>query len=93
MIILVSSVSYEEGQQGQAAYGSSKAGVVGLVLPMARDLARYGIRVVAIAPSLFDTAMGQSFSRIFANVLTKRFRRRQHFGKVIPSFIRSLQKG
>ena len=42
VIILVSSVSYEEGQMGQAAYAASKAGVVGLVLPMARDLARYG---------------------------------------------------
>ncbi|KAL8292815.1 hypothetical protein RQP46_000509 [Phenoliferia psychrophenolica] len=54
VIILVSS--------GQAAYASSKAGVVGLALPMARDLARYGIRVVAIAPSLFGTAMGASMS-------------------------------
>ncbi|KAI5479699.1 hypothetical protein MNV49_002958 [Pseudohyphozyma bogoriensis] len=58
VIILTSSVSYEEGQMGQAAYASSKAGVAGLVLPMARDLARHGIRVVAIAPSIFETAMG-----------------------------------
>ncbi|KAL8286906.1 hypothetical protein RQP46_003912 [Phenoliferia psychrophenolica] len=62
VIILVSSVSYEEGQMGQAAYASSKAGVVGLALPMARDLARYGIRVVAVAPSLFGTAMGASMT-------------------------------
>jgi NAD(P)-dependent dehydrogenase (short-subunit alcohol dehydrogenase family) len=42
VIILTSSVSYEEGQMGQVAYASSKAGVAGMVLPMARDLARYG---------------------------------------------------
>lgn len=60
VIILTSSVSYQEGQMGQAAYGSSKAGVAGLVLPMARDLARYGIRVLAIAPAIFETPMGAS---------------------------------
>ncbi|ORY88170.1 hypothetical protein BCR35DRAFT_277220 [Leucosporidium creatinivorum] len=60
VIIFTSSVSASEGQMGQTAYASSKAGVEGLVLPMARDLARYGIRVVAIAPSIFSTAMGAS---------------------------------
>lgn len=49
-------------EPGQAAYASSKAGVAGLALPMARDLARYGIRVVAVAPSLFETAMGANTS-------------------------------
>ena len=62
VIILTSSVSYEEGQMGQVAYAASKAGVVGMVLPMARDLSRYGIRVAAIAPSLFATAMGANSS-------------------------------
>lgn len=62
VIILTSSVSYEEGQMGQVAYATSKAGVVGLALPMARDLARYGIRVMAVAPSLFSTAMGANTS-------------------------------
>lgn len=62
VLIFTSSVSYEEGQMGQVAYAASKAGVVGLVLPMARDLSRYGIRVAAIAPSLFATAMGANSS-------------------------------
>ncbi|SGZ28317.1 BQ5605_C027g10312 [Microbotryum silenes-dioicae] len=62
VIIMTSSVSATEGQMGQVAYASSKAGVEGLVLPMARDLARYGIRVVCIAPSLFATAMGAGTS-------------------------------
>lgn len=42
---------------GQAAYGSSKGGVISLTLPMARDLAWYGIRVMALAPALFETPM------------------------------------
>ncbi|BGO96375.1 hypothetical protein RTBOTA2_002877 [Rhodotorula toruloides] len=62
VIILTSSVSATEGQMGQVAYASSKAGVEGLVLPMARDLARHGIRVMAIAPSLFTTNMGKNTS-------------------------------
>ncbi|GAA5844086.1 hypothetical protein JCM3766R1_004517 [Sporobolomyces carnicolor] len=62
VIILTSSVSATEGQMGQVAYASSKAAVEGLVLPMSRDLARYGIRVVCIAPSLFATNMGKNTS-------------------------------
>lgn len=46
-----------QGQMGQAAYSASKAGVIGMTLPIARDLAEHGIRVVAIAPGLFDTGM------------------------------------
>ncbi|GAA6017795.1 hypothetical protein JCM10207_000504 [Rhodosporidiobolus poonsookiae] len=60
VIILTSSVSASEGQMGQVAYASSKAGVEGLVLPMARDLGRYGVRVMCLAPSLFSTAMGKN---------------------------------
>jgi NAD(P)-dependent dehydrogenase (short-subunit alcohol dehydrogenase family) len=50
-------VAAYDGQIGQAAYGSSKAAVVGLTLPMARDLARSGIRVMTIAPGIFETPM------------------------------------
>ena len=46
-----------DGQKGQAAYAASKGGIVGLTLPMARDLAREGIRVMAIAPGIFATPM------------------------------------
>ncbi len=57
VIINTASVAAYDGQIGQAAYGSSKAGVVGLTLPMARDLARSGIRVMTIAPGIFETPM------------------------------------
>jgi len=57
VIINVSSGAAWQGQRGQAAYAASKAGVIGLMLPAARDLAEHGIRVVTIAPGLFRTAM------------------------------------
>ncbi len=56
-IINTSSIAASEGQIGQAAYSASKAGVAGMTLPLARELARFGIRVVAIAPGVFDTSM------------------------------------
>lgn len=57
VIIGTASIASVEGQVGQAAYAASKAGVSGLVLPTARELARFGIRVCAISPGVFDTAM------------------------------------
>ena len=57
VIINTSSGAATQGQIGQAAYSASKAGVMGLTLPVARDLAQHRIRVVSIAPGLFDTAM------------------------------------
>lgn len=57
IIINTASVAAYDGQIGQAAYGSSKAAVVGLTLPMARDLSRSGIRVMTIAPGIFETPM------------------------------------
>jgi NAD(P)-dependent dehydrogenase (short-subunit alcohol dehydrogenase family) len=57
VIVNTASAAAFEGQIGQAAYASSKGGIVGLTLPAARELARHGIRVVAIAPGLFDTPM------------------------------------
>ncbi len=62
VIINTSSVAAFEGQIGQAAYAASKAGVNGLTLPLARELARFGIRVVTIAPGIFDTPMLQGMS-------------------------------
>ena len=58
VILFVSSVAAEEGQRGQIAYGASKGAINGIVLPMARDLGRYGIRAAAIAPGIFATPMG-----------------------------------
>jgi len=55
--ITTASVAAYEGQIGQTAYASSKAGVVGLTLPAARELAPLGIRVMTIAPGIFETAM------------------------------------
>jgi NAD(P)-dependent dehydrogenase (short-subunit alcohol dehydrogenase family) len=57
IIINTASVAAYDGQIGQAAYASSKAAVVGLTLPMARDLSRSGIRVMTIAPGIFETPM------------------------------------
>ncbi|MEP6019185.1 MAG: SDR family NAD(P)-dependent oxidoreductase [Paracoccaceae bacterium] len=57
VIINTASVAAFDGQKGQAAYAASKGGVVGMTLPMARDLASSGIRVMAIAPGIFMTPM------------------------------------
>jgi NAD(P)-dependent dehydrogenase (short-subunit alcohol dehydrogenase family) len=57
VIVNTASVAAYEGQIGQAAYAASKAGVVGLTLPAARELARAGVRVVTIAPGLIETPM------------------------------------
>jgi NAD(P)-dependent dehydrogenase (short-subunit alcohol dehydrogenase family) len=57
VIINTASVAAFDGQIGQAAYGSSKAAVAGMTLPMARDLARSGVRVMTIAPGIFETPM------------------------------------
>ncbi len=57
LIVHTSSVAAFEGQIGQAAYSATKAGVVGMVLPLAREFAAFGIRVMAIAPGIFSTPM------------------------------------
>lgn len=62
VIVMTSSIAADDGQVGQAAYAASKGGVASLTLPLARELSRIGVRVVSIAPGLFDTPMSQSFS-------------------------------
>lgn len=57
VIVNTASVAAYDGQIGQAAYASSKGGIVGMTLPVARDLARSGIRVMTIAPGIFKTPM------------------------------------
>ena len=57
VIVNTASVAAFEGQIGQAAYSASKAGVAGMTLPIARECAGYGIRVMTIAPGLFNTPM------------------------------------
>ncbi|MDD9923561.1 MAG: SDR family NAD(P)-dependent oxidoreductase [Boseongicola sp.] len=62
VIIHTASIAAFEGQIGQVAYAASKGGIAGLTLPMARDLARDGVRVMAIAPGIFGTPMVTSMS-------------------------------
>lgn len=57
VFVCTASVAAEDGQIGQAAYSASKGGVVGMTLPIARDLAQVGIRVMTIMPGLFETPM------------------------------------
>lgn len=70
IIISTASVAAYEGQIGQAAYSASKGGVVALTLPAARELARYGVRVVAIAPGIFETPMLQGLPQNVQDSLT-----------------------
>ena len=65
VIINTASIAAYDGQVGQAAYASSKGGIVGLTLPAARDLAQYGIRVVTIAPGIVETPMLATVSEEF----------------------------
>jgi NAD(P)-dependent dehydrogenase (short-subunit alcohol dehydrogenase family) len=57
VIVMTASIAAFDGQIGQAAYSASKAGIVGLTLPVARELARHGVRIATIAPGTFDTPM------------------------------------
>jgi NAD(P)-dependent dehydrogenase (short-subunit alcohol dehydrogenase family) len=63
VLIHTSSVAAFEGQIGQAAYSATKAGVAGMTLPLARELARFGIRCVSIAPGIFHTPMMDAMSK------------------------------
>lgn len=65
VIINTASIAAYDGQVGQAAYASSKGGIVGLTLPAARDLAQYGIRVLTIAPGIVETPMLATVSEEF----------------------------
>ena len=71
VIINTASIAAFEGQIGQAAYAASKAGVAAMALPMARELARYGIRVNTIAPGLFLTPMMEALPQDVQDALGK----------------------
>jgi NAD(P)-dependent dehydrogenase (short-subunit alcohol dehydrogenase family) len=71
VIIDTASIAAFEGQIGQVAYTAAKAGIAGMTLTMARDLGGLGIRVLAIAPSLFTTGITKGIPDEFAEVLTK----------------------
>lgn len=63
VIVMTASVAAFDGQIGQAAYTASKAGVAGMTLPIARELARFGVRVVTIAPGIMQTPMMAGMSQ------------------------------
>ena len=69
VIVCTASVAAQDGQIGQAAYSASKGGVLGLTLPVARDLSGYGIRVMTIMPGLFQTPMFESVPEDFRKTL------------------------
>ncbi len=71
VIVNTASIAAFEGQIGQVAYTAAKAGIAGMMLTMARDLGSYGIRVNAIAPSLFSTGLTAGIPDDFAEQLTK----------------------
>ena len=93
VIVNTASVAAYEGQIGQPAYAASKAGVVGLTLPAARELARFGIRVVTIAPGLFETPMAAGLTPEIIEALGKsvpfpsRFGRPAEFAQLVQAIV------
>ncbi|MEQ8390673.1 MAG: SDR family NAD(P)-dependent oxidoreductase [Thalassospira sp.] len=93
VIINTSSVGYEDGQIGQCAYAASKGGIASMTLPAARELARIGVRVMAIAPGLFATAMTDTLpddarEAIAANIpFPKRLGKAQEFADLARHII------
>jgi NAD(P)-dependent dehydrogenase (short-subunit alcohol dehydrogenase family) len=93
VIIDTASIAAYEGQIGQVAYTAAKAGIAGMTLTMARDLGGLGIRVLAIAPSLFSTGLTKGIPDEFADVLTKdaafpkRMGRPEEYGKLALAMV------
>lgn len=81
VIVMTSSIAAWEGQIGQAAYAASKAGVAGLTLPAARELGQFGIRVVSIAPGVFETPMMQQVSEPYRQSLESQTPFPHRFGR------------
>ena len=95
VIVFTASVAAFDGQIGQPAYSASKAGVVGMTLPIARELARYGIRVMTIAPGIFETPMVGQIPPDIAESLGKmvpfppRLGRPDEFASLVGEIIRN----
>lgn len=81
VVINTASAAAFEGQIGQAAYSASKAGVVGMTLPIAREFADYGIRIMTIAPGLFETPMLAGLPEKAKEALNKMMPFPKRFGK------------
>jgi 3-hydroxyacyl-CoA dehydrogenase/3-hydroxy-2-methylbutyryl-CoA dehydrogenase len=93
LIVNTASIAGIEGQVGQAAYASSKGGVIALTLPLARELGPLGIRVMCIAPGIMDTPMlaGLSDERrarlVDVHVFPKRLGQPEDFARLVRSFM------
>jgi 3-hydroxyacyl-CoA dehydrogenase / 3-hydroxy-2-methylbutyryl-CoA dehydrogenase len=93
LIVNVASIAGFEGEAGQAAYSASKGGVIALTLPLARDLGRWGIRVMTIAPGIMDTAMLAGTDEKLRDrlrdisVFPKRLGRPDDFGRLVRCFM------
>jgi 3-hydroxyacyl-CoA dehydrogenase / 3-hydroxy-2-methylbutyryl-CoA dehydrogenase len=93
LIVNVASIAGYEGQVGQAAYSASKGGVIALTLPLARDLASWGIRVMAVCPGIMDTGMlaGIDDKRrnalLDVHVFPKRLGTPDDFARLVRSFM------
>ncbi|BBB24780.1 3-hydroxyacyl-CoA dehydrogenase [Amphritea japonica] len=81
VIINTASVAAFDGQMGQSAYAASKAGVVGMTLPIARDLAKLGIRIMTIAPGIFDTPMMKGMTDEVRDPLIEMVQNPKRFGE------------
>jgi NAD(P)-dependent dehydrogenase (short-subunit alcohol dehydrogenase family) len=96
VIVNTASVAAYDGQIGQAAYSASKAGIAGMTLPMARDLARSGIRVMTIAPGIFETPMVGQIAADIAAALGKmvpfppRLGRPSEFASLVREIIQNV---
>jgi len=95
VIVYTASVAAFDGQIGQPAYSASKAGLVGMTLPVARELARFGIRVMTIAPGLFQTPMVGQIPEDIAEALGKmvpfppRLGRPDEFASLVAEIVRN----
>jgi NAD(P)-dependent dehydrogenase (short-subunit alcohol dehydrogenase family) len=95
VIVYTASVAAFDGQIGQPAYSASKAGLVGMTLPVARELARFGIRVMTIAPGIFETPMVGQIPADVAESLGKmvpfppRLGRPDEFASLVGEIIRN----
>jgi NAD(P)-dependent dehydrogenase (short-subunit alcohol dehydrogenase family) len=93
VIVNTASIAAFEGQIGQVAYTAAKAGIAGMCLTMARDLGSMGIRVLAIAPSLFATGLTKGIPDEFASALTKdaafpkRLGRPEEYAKLVAAIV------
>jgi NAD(P)-dependent dehydrogenase (short-subunit alcohol dehydrogenase family) len=93
VIINTASIAAFEGQIGQVAYTAAKAGIAGMCLTMARDLGSVGVRVLAIAPSLFATGLTKGIPDEFASALTKdaafpkRLGRPEEYAKLVAAIV------